>query len=33
MTNDEKVEQMPVNPDTLKARFGGEENYPVYRDF
>jgi hypothetical protein len=33
MTNDEKVEQMPVNPDALRARFEGEVNYPVYRDF
>jgi hypothetical protein len=30
--DDQRIEDMPVNPDTLSSRFE-EDNYPVYKDF
>ena len=31
-SDEEKVENMPVNPESMKDRYA-QENYPVYKDF
>ena len=32
LTDNNQVEEMPVNPETLQSRFAKDE-YPVYKDF